>query len=146
MNPTFLKMFVMARSRLLHLLPVITENDLSKRLNPESNSIGFLLKHIAEVEQLFAKNVFGLEIKVTANTIGKTKDSGRYINLSELLESLSAAEKVLTMALQSQKEEDWESNITTAEFGTITKAEALARIISHTAYHSGQIALILKYG
>lgn len=146
MTPTFLKMFVMARSRLLHLLPVITENDLSKRLDPESNSIGFLLKHIAEVEQLFAKNVFGLEIKVTANTIGKTKDSGRYINLSELLESLSAAEKVLTMALQSQKEEDWESNITTAEFGTITKAEALARIISHTAYHSGQIALILKYG
>ena len=146
MTPTFLKMFVMARSRLLHLLPVITENDLSKRLNPESNSIGFLLKHIAEVEQLFAKNVFGLEIKVTANTIGKTKDSGRYINLSELLESLSAAEKVLTMALQSQKEEDWESNVTTAEFGTITKAEALARIISHTAYHSGQIALILKYG
>jgi uncharacterized damage-inducible protein DinB len=146
MTPTFLKMFLMARSRLLHLLPVITENDLSKRLDPESNSIGFLLKHIAEVEQLFAKNVFGLEIKVTANTIGKTKDSGRYINLSELLESLSAAEKVLTMALQSQKEEDWESNVTTAEFGTITKAEALARIISHTAYHSGQIALILKYG
>ena len=146
MTPTFLKMFVMARSRLLHLLPVITENDLPKRLDPESNSIGFLLKHIAEVEQLFAKNVFGLEIKVTANTIGKTKDSGRYINLSELLESLSAAEKVLTMALQSQKEEDWESNVTTAEFGTITKAEALARIISHTAYHSGQIALILKYG
>ncbi len=146
MTPTFLKMFVMARSRLLHLLPVITKNDLSKRLDPESNSIGFLLKHIAEVEQLFAKNVFGLEIKVTANTIGKTKYSGRYINLSELLESLSAAEKVLTMALQSQKEEDWESNVTTAEFGTITKAEALARIISHTAYHSGQIALILKYG
>jgi uncharacterized damage-inducible protein DinB len=146
MTPTFLKMFLMARSRLLHLLPVIKENDLSKRLDPESNSIGFLLKHIAEVEQLFAKNVFGLEIKVTANTIGKTKDSGRYINLSELLESLSAAEKVLTMALQSQKEEDWESNVTTAEFGTITKAEALARIISHTAYHSGQIALILKYG
>jgi len=146
MTPTFLKMYLMARSRLHHLLPVIKENDLSKRLDPESNSIGFLLKHIAEVEQLFAKNVFGLEIKVTANTIGKTKDSGRYINLSELLESLSAAEKVLTMALQSQKEEDWESNVTTAEFGTITKAEALARIISHTAYHSGQIALILKYG
>jgi hypothetical protein len=53
MTPTFLKMFLMARSRLLHLLPVITENDLSKRLDPESNSIGFLLKHIAEVEQLF---------------------------------------------------------------------------------------------
>jgi uncharacterized damage-inducible protein DinB len=36
--------------------------------------------------------------------------------------------------------------ITTKEFGTKTKAEALGRIVSHTAYHAGQIALICKYG
>jgi 3-hydroxyisobutyrate dehydrogenase-like beta-hydroxyacid dehydrogenase len=29
---------------------------------------------------------------------------------------------------------------------TKAKAEAFGRIISHTAYHAGQIALILKYG
>jgi hypothetical protein len=36
--------------------------------------------------------------------------------------------------------------ITTKEFGTKTKAEAFGRIVSHTAYHSGQIAILLKYG
>jgi len=34
----------------------------------------------------------------------------------------------------------------TKEFGTKTVAEAFGRIISHTAYHAGQIALIKKYG
>ena len=40
----------------------------------------------------------------------------------------------------------WSEVITTKEFGTKTKAEALGRIVSHTAYHAGQIALINKYG
>ncbi|MFN3530884.1 MAG: damage-inducible protein DinB, partial [Bacteroidia bacterium] len=32
------------------------------------------------------------------------------------------------------------------EFGTKTKAEAFGRIVSHTAYHAGQLAIINKYG
>ena len=36
--------------------------------------------------------------------------------------------------------------ISTKEFGTKTKAEAFGRIISHTAYHAGQMAIINKYG
>lgn len=45
-----------------------------------------------------------------------------------------------------QSDYDWETKITTKEFGTKTKAEAFVRIVSHTAYHAGQIAIILKYG
>ncbi len=145
MTQTFLQMFLMARSRLINLLPNISEHDLSKKLAPESNSIGFLLRHIGEVEQLFAKNVFGLDIKVIANTIGKTKDMGRFTNQMELFENLSIAEDALKKAILAQEPEDWNKNVTTAEFGTVTKAEALSRIISHSAYHTGQIALILKY-
>jgi hypothetical protein len=36
--------------------------------------------------------------------------------------------------------------ISTKEFGEKSKAEAFGRIISHTTYHAGQIALIKKYG
>ena len=145
MSPNLLQMFLMARSRLINILQNISENDLTKKLAPESNSIGFLLRHIGEVEQLFAKNVFGLDIRVTANTIGKTKDMGRFTNQKELFENLVIAEDALKKAILAQEPEDWSRNVTTAEFGTITKAEALSRIISHTAYHTGQIALILKY-
>jgi uncharacterized damage-inducible protein DinB len=42
--------------------------------------------------------------------------------------------------------EEWDGEVTTAEFGTVTRAEALGRIMTHTAYHAGQIALAKKYG
>ena len=59
---------------------------------------------------------------------------------------MEEAGKVLEQAILKQEDSDWSKQITTAEFGTVTKAEALGRIISHTAYHAGQIGLILKYG
>jgi uncharacterized damage-inducible protein DinB len=145
MTSNLLKMFRMARTRLTNQLPKIKEEDLLKKLHPESASIGFLLRHIGEVEQLFAKNVFGLDIRVTANTLGNVKDSGRFNKLQELLDNISNAAEVLEKAINSQTDADWHTDITTAEFGTVSKAEALSRIISHTAYHSGQIAIILKY-
>jgi hypothetical protein len=52
----------------------------------------------------------------------------------------------LKAIVEKQTESEWETSITTKEFGTKTKAEAFGRIISHTAYHAGQLAIINKYG
>ena len=146
MTQELLQMFKMGRTRLTNQLPNIKESDLTKKLHPNSNSIGFLLQHIGEVEHLFAKNVFGLDIKVTMQTVGKTiHDTGKFTNLEAELNLLEDAAKVLEQAILNHQDSDWSSNVTTAEFGTVTKAEALARIVSHTAYHAGQIGLILKY-
>lgn len=146
MTQELLQMFKMGRTRLTNQLPNIKESDLTKKLHPNSNSIGFLLQHIGEVEHLFAKNVFGLDIKVTMQTVGKTiHDTGKFTNLEAELSLLEDAAKVLEQAILKHQVGDWSSNVTTAEFGTVTKAEALSRIISHTAYHAGQIGLILKY-
>ncbi|TVR30397.1 MAG: hypothetical protein EA390_08110 [Balneolaceae bacterium] len=57
---------------------------------------------------------------------------------------MQKAEEELGAAIEEIK--DWDKEITTAEFGTVTRAEALARIMTHTAYHAGQIALAVKYG
>lgn len=146
MTQELLQMFKMGRTRLTNQLPNLKESDLAKKLHPNSNSIGFLLQHIGEVEHLFAKNVFGLDIKVTMQTVGKTiHDTGKFTNLEAELILLEDAAKALEQAILKHQDADWSSNVTTAEFGTVTKAEALARIISHTAYHAGQIGLILKY-
>lgn len=145
MTAQLLQLFKMGRTRLTNQLPSISEEDLVKKLHPNSNSIGFLMQHIAEVEQLFAKNVFGLDIKVTMQTVGKTiHDTGKFTDLNAELKLLEQSSSLLEQAIQNQ--DNWDETITTAEFGTVTKAEALARIVSHTAYHAGQIALIKKYG
>lgn len=146
MTQELLQMYKMGRTRLTNQFPQIKENDLFKKLHSNSNSIGFILHHIAEVEKLFAKNVFGLDIKVSIQTVGKNiHDTGKYTNLESEINLLNESAKAMEAAILSHKDTDWASNITTAEFGTVTKAEALSRIISHTAYHAGQIGLILKY-
>lgn len=146
MTQELFQMFKMGRTRLTNQLPQIKESDLIEKLHPNSNSIGFILRHIAEVEQLFAKNVFGLDIKVSIQTVGKNiHDTGKFTNLEAELSLLSESAKVMESAILSHQDADWLEHVTTAEFGKVTKAEALSRIISHTAYHSGQIGLILKY-
>ncbi|MBL7780810.1 MAG: DinB family protein [Saprospiraceae bacterium] len=135
------------RTRLTNLLPGINSADLLRRLHPQSNSLGWLLRHIGEVEHLFAKNVFGEPIEVRASTIGPmAKDHGQFIDLNALFVHLEDAHRVLRTALEKQTDVDWEAYIETREFGRKTKAEALARISTHTAWHAGQMVLILKYG
>lgn len=146
MTTQLLQMFKTGRTRLTNQLPNIKETDLRKKLHPNSNSIGFLLQHIAEVELLFSKNVFGSDIKVTIHTVGKDiHDTGKFTDLEPALKLLNQSAEALEKAIVSHKDADWDLNITTAEFGTVTKAEALSRIITHTAYHAGQIGLIIKY-
>ncbi|MFN7015429.1 MAG: DUF664 domain-containing protein, partial [Bacteroidia bacterium] len=108
MTQELIKMFKMGRTRLTNQLPNIKEADLVKKLHPNSNSIGFLMQHIAEVEQLFAKNVFGLDIRVTMSTVGKTiHDSGKFTNLNSELELLNESASVLEQAILKQADADW---------------------------------------
>jgi uncharacterized damage-inducible protein DinB len=139
------EMWETGRTRLTNQLDSVTAEDLSKRLHPDSNSVGWMLRHMAEVELLFAKNVFGNDLEIKAQTIGSlAKDRGKFTDLNELLDLIKRAEKELGDAIKGI--EDWEVKVTTAEFGTVTKAQALARIMTHTALHSGQLSLALKYG
>ncbi|MEX2605348.1 MAG: DinB family protein [Gracilimonas sp.] len=138
-------MWKMGRTRLANQLDEIKKEHLLNRLHPDSNSVGWMLRHMAEVELLFAKNVFGRDLNIKAQTIGSiAKDRGQYNELQPLLDLLEKAEQELGTAIQEI--EDWEEDVTTAEFGTVTRAEALARIMTHTAWHAGQLKLAVKYG
>ena len=143
----YLQTWAEARTRFSNLLKDIKEEELKKKLVNTKNSAGFLIRHIGDVELLFAKNVFGAgEVKVSAKTVIAQHDTGEWTNLQELLEYQQYAFDNLKAIIEKQTDEIWQQNITTKEFGTKTKAEAIGRIISHTAYHAGQLAIILKYG
>ncbi|MEO9501497.1 MAG: DinB family protein [Nonlabens ulvanivorans] len=136
-----------SRTRLENQLSSITTFDLKKKLAPSPNSLGFLLRHIVEVELLFAKNVFGAKgTKIIAKTIIAQHDTGEWTDLEKLILMLDNSRDVLMDIIHKQDATDWDVEIKTKEFGVKTKAQALGRIISHTAYHAGQIGIILKYG
>ncbi len=142
-----IELWVESRTRFSNQLKNLSESDLTKKLLPSQNSVGFLIRHIGDVELLFSKNVFGdKSVRVIAKTVIDQKDTGQWTNLEELKEYVNHSFETLHNIVQQQTDEDWETVITTAEFGTKTKAEAFGRIVSHTAYHAGQMAIINKYG
>ena len=143
----FLELWQESRTRFTNQLANISETDLKKKLLPSHNSVGFLMRHIGDVELLFAKNIFGAaDAKVIAKTVIAQHDTGEWTNLQELKEYVAYSFEALKSIVEKQTDEDWETKITTKEFGTKTKAEAFGRIVSHTAYHAGQMAIINKYG
>jgi uncharacterized damage-inducible protein DinB len=145
MNNSLIDLWKEGRTFFTKLLDATLETDLVKRNGDNPNSAGFLIRHIAEVELLFAKNVFGLaEVKIVAKTLIAGKDTGEWTTLSELKEISAYAAEMLERAILAQS--NWDEIIETKEFGKKTKAEALGRITTHTAYHAGQLALVLKYG
>jgi len=144
---TLLALWIESRTRFSNQLLTITEEDLPKKLLPSVNSIGFLIRHIGDVELLFAKNIYGAEdVKVTAKTVIDKYDTGEWTNLQELQDYVKYSFETLKNIVEKQTDEDWTIEISTKEFGTKTKAEAFGRIVSHTAYHAGQMAIINKYG
>lgn len=144
---SLIKLWFEARTRFSNQLQTISADDLPKKLLPAPNSAGFLIRHIGDVELLFAKNVFGAsELKVSAKTLLAQHDTGEWTNLAELIDYVNFSFLSLKTIIESQTEADWDAEITTKEFGTKTKAESLGRITSHTAYHAGQLAIIIKYG
>lgn len=142
-----LQLWVESRTRLTNQLEHLSEEDLPKKLGGSPNSAGFLIRHIGEVELLFAKNVFGdNSVKVTAKTVIEKRDTGEWTELEPLKNYVAESFSKLKSILEKQTDEDWEASISTKEFGSKTKAEAFGRIVSHTAYHAGQLSIIVKYG
>lgn len=147
MTQTLIELWTEARTRFTNQLINLTEADLKKRLAPAPNSIGFLIRHIGDVELLFAKNVFGAKtIHVVAKTVIAQQDKGEWTDLAELKAYVDLSFENLKAIVEKQTDDDWKSSITTKEFGTKTKAEAFGRIVSHTNHHSGQMAILNKYG
>lgn len=143
----FAASYLEARTRLQVVIDDIQPQDLQKRVGSIPNSLGFLLRHIGDVELLFAKNVFKQEsLHVKAQTLIDGSDLGQWTNLTDLIIYLSHSSEDLLNVISIQEAAAWNQTVTTKEFGTKTLAEAFGRIVSHTAYHAGQIALIKKYG
>lgn len=134
-----------ARTRFSDQLAALTPQDLTRKLPDTQNTIGFLIRHIGEVELLFAKNVFGADVQVKAKTLIAQHDTGEWTDLDELLAFVNQSAAALESIIAQQAEADWERVISTREFGQKTLAESLGRIISHTAHHGGQMALVRKY-
>ncbi len=144
---TLLKCWDEARTRFTDQLQELCETDLKMVLPPCTKKIGLLIRHIADVELFFAKNVFGAEeLKVFGRTIIPHIENLDWTNLKELKTYVSYSGEMLKNTIGKQKESHWEEIVNVKELGRMSKSAVFGRLISHTAYHAGQIAIVKKYG
>ncbi len=142
----YVAMYTQGRTRLTTWLDDIDDDDLANRLHDDANTLAWTLQHIGEVELLFAKNIFGRDIEVKAQTIGPNAGKRQQFGSAEDVRALlERSGRELRDVIATQDEEAWTREVT-ADFGTLPLQEALARVITHTAYHAGQAHLTLKYG
>lgn len=141
----YVKIWESGRVTFNRVLSTIEEEHLRLRMSPETNSVGFLLRHIAETEHSFPHMFFGKELILKERfTVGPVKDEGKFTSGLEGIKTLlsEAHANIIQTILETN---DWDSVIET-RLGQMTKREAIGRMSAHTSYHTGQIAVILKYG
>jgi len=85
-------------------------------------------------------------VNVHTSTVAKGFDTGEWTDLDALKAYAEESAGTIRRAIEATADADWDTVIETKGFGKKTKAEALGRIVTHTAYHAGQLALVVKYG
>lgn len=122
----------------------LTPEVLNNRVHPDSNSVGYLLRHIAEADYFFATSFLNNTETVENKAIGPgAKDSNQFTDLNELLAFLEQSGAMFERAIENIS--DWDTKIE-SRMGALSRREGVGRNIAHTAYHAGQISLAIKYG
>lgn len=122
----------------------LPEQDLPLKIGHAS--IGYMLRHNAEVEYLFADWFFGKPMPeglVIYTGRGAAKPDNDFTNLEELVALLEASNEHLIAAMCELPEAQWTVTVPSA-MGDSTPLEAIGRLMYHTGIHAGQISLIQK--
>ncbi|MFC7680898.1 DinB family protein [Paenibacillus sp. GCM10028914] len=123
----------------------LPEQDLSLKMG--NASIGYMLRHNAEVEFMFAEWFFnrpmpeGLIIHTARGAAGAKTE---FTNLEELVAILEASNEHMIHAMNELPDEKWNEPVD-SPMGPSTPLEAVGRLIYHTGIHAGQISLIQKH-
>lgn len=141
---TVLPIWQAIQERFHKTVKALPEQDLPLKLGV--HSIGYMLRHNAEVEYMFADWFFGksmpegLEITTSRGAAGSKVT---FDNLQDLVELLESSNDHLIQAMKELPEEKWHQTVD-CPIGASTPLEAVGRLMYHTGIHSGQISLIQK--
>ena len=125
-------------------LNMIDKENISKKLNEKTSSVGFIYRHIGESMLLFGY-FFGTPSEIQNTTMGQ-QDEGQGKDFEESKKLIEKGYKMLEEIIESTSNHGWSDIIETPFFGAVSKAKLFAHILYHNSYHSGQIALAIKKG
>jgi hypothetical protein len=125
-------------------LNMVNSENVSKSLNENTSSVGFIYRHIGETMLMFGY-FFGIPSEVQNTTLGK-QDNGQGNDFEESRKLIDEGFKMLEEIIETTPISGWSDIIETPFFGAVSKARLFSHILYHNSYHSGQIALAIKRG
>jgi hypothetical protein len=125
-------------------LNMVNSENVSKSLNENTSSVGFIYRHIGETMLMFGY-FFGKPSEVQNTTLGK-KDEGQGNDFEESKKLIEKGFKMLEEIIDITPVSEWSEIVQTPFFGAVSKARLFSQILYHNSYHSGQIALTIKRG
>lgn len=141
---TALTLWRTIQERFLKTAKSLPEQDLELKLG--TASIGYMLRHGAEVEYMFAEWFFSRSMPADLTLLTKNGPAGSkasFTHLPDLIAFLEASNQFLIEAMRDLPEEAWHIPVE-SPLGTCTPLEALGRLMYHTGIHAGQISQIQK--
>ncbi|RXK48834.1 DinB family protein [Aquirufa rosea] len=123
---------------------LIDEENISKKLNNQASSVGFIYRHIGETMLLFGY-FFDIPSEIQNTTMGQ-QDVGQGNDLLESRKLVEKGYKMMEEIIEITTDAGWSDIIDTPFFGAVSKAKLFAHILFHNAYHAGQIGLSIKRG
>ena len=125
-------------------LNMVNSENVSKKLNENTSSVGFIYRHIGETMLMFGY-FFGKPSEVQNTTLGK-HDEGQGNDFEESKKLIDDGFKMLEEIIETTPTSGWSDIIETPFFGAVSKAGLFSHILYHNSYHAGQIALAIKRG
>jgi len=125
-------------------LNMIDKENISKKLNEQTSSVGFIYRHIGETMLLFGY-FFGMPSEIQNTTMGQ-QDVGQGEDFEESKKLIEKGYKMLEDIIENTSNAGWSDIIETPFFGAVSKAKLFGHILYHNSYHSGQIGLAIKKG
>jgi len=134
------------RDRFQKSMSALKSEELSLKLSDDTSSIGFMVRHNAEVEYMFAEWFFQRQAPegLVYQTNGPSTDDSAFSDLTSLIAFSEASDQYLSQAMEDLPSEAWDQPVTSPPMGVSTPREALGRVLYHAGLHAGQIALIRK--
>lgn len=120
----------------------ITPENRSWRLNKSTASVGFIYRHIGEI-QLLLGTFLGESTTVVNTTMG-FQDTGQGTDLEISSQLWESGYHMLLNLAEKHPEDWWMEQVETPFFGTVTRLALMAHILNHNAHHCGQISLTLS--
>jgi uncharacterized damage-inducible protein DinB len=125
-------------------LNMVNSENVSKSLNENTASVGFIYRHIGETMLMFGY-FFGKPSNIQNTTMGK-QDEGQGQDFEESKKLIEQGFKLLDEIIESTPILEWSEIVQTPFFGAVSKVRLFSHILYHNSYHSGQIALTIKRG